>query len=1172
MYLKSVEIYGFKSFGEKIKIDFSGGITSIVGPNGSGKSNILDSILWVLGEQSYKNIRAKESKDVIFSGEAKKNGASYAEVSLTIDNKDRFFQIESEVVKITRKLHKTGENEYLINDKKSRLRDISDLFMDTGVGKSAYSVIGQGKVERIISSSKKEIKEIIEEAAGVKKYQTRKLESEKKLINVTNEVEKIELILNETNENRIKIKKQADKALAFLELKKERDSLSKGLIFYEIENNKDNIEISKEKVANISKNKSILEEEKRNKEKILSEIILDKEKIKQEIKDSLDKNEELKNLINNFENEKTKLLERSQSYNRELGEKEENLKVILNKKTENLNRLEILNKERQKLEFNITSGEENYSKFQEKIKIKDAKKIEIEKKIETNKRKILDYEVMKLQQSNDIENSEKRMRGSNSRIKAIERDLLEIDEKINLNEALKESARKNGLEKKEQLLEASKKQENCEEEISRVSIESNRISEELRRDEREEISNRRKYEQILRFEENNEGFYKGVKEILNEGIKGVEGALISIIKVPEKYEKAIEASISGNLQDIVVENSGVAKKCINILKERKVGKASFLALDTIKTFGKKNIPKIQGIIGRGSELINYNLKYKKVIDMVLSNLLVVENIDIAVDISRKNLFSGNIVTLQGEYISGSGRITGGSNRNSAVSQMFERRKESKRLEKLLIELTARINENKVKQEKYSKKIEELENKTHELDILIENLRKNVKIYHEEFENLKLKEEKLLKDKNIYLSEKEEEENYAKEYKKKIESSSAKKEDTEKKTEEIKNDINKKSKELEEVNNSLIKLKDEFSDMKIKFLNSKDRIVTIKNDISNNKKEKLELEENEIFIKERISKLLDGLKKLKDDLKRIDLEREEKNVQFDKENINLQVMKEKNELLDVKEKEYMIEIKENENHIYKEEERLKAEKERLVSYNGELNILNESLKNLEDIVHNIKVDRNNYKVSMEKIKYLDNKLKFFETVNLLAVEEFKELDRKYKFIKNQKDDLENSKNSLLEVIEDISANIEKRFFDAYENINQNFNFMCMETIDNSEGNLTLVNKEDYENCGVEIYVKFKDKKRQSLTLLSGGEKSMVAIAFIIAIFMYKPSPFTFLDEIEAALDEKNTKKLISKLKEFTDKSQFILITHNKETMRSSDSLFGVTMNKKIGISKIVPVKL
>lgn len=1172
MYLKSVEIYGFKSFGEKVKIDFNGGITSIVGPNGSGKSNILDSILWVLGEQSYKNIRAKESKDIIFTGEISKNGLSHAEVSLIIDNKDNFFPIQEETVKITRKLHRSGENEYRINDKKSRLKDISDLFMDTGVGKSAYSVIGQGKVERIISSSRKEIKEIIEEAAGVKKYQTRKLESEKKLNNVTNEIEKIDLILNETFENRKKIKKQAEKALSFLELKNQKEALSKGITIYELKNNKESIEISREKVLSFNKKEEELKKEKENKEKLLNKIIFEKNKSKEEINNSLNKNEKIKEKINNFEQEKTKLFERKEAYGRELSEKEKNLINISKKITENSKELKNLNLEKAKLGENIILSEKNYSIFEEKIRKKDLEKLDLEKKIEENKRKVLDYEVIKLQQTNDIENSEKRMKGSNSRIKAIEEEIADINEKIETNNKFKKIARENGLEKKEQLEESIKKQEECERKISSISIESNRINELLRRDEREEISNRRKFEHILRFEENNEGFYKGVKEILNENIKGVEGALISLIKVPEKYEKAIEASISGNLQDIVVENSGVAKKCIEILKERKVGKASFLALDTIKNSNKKTLPSIKGVIGRGSDLIEYEKKYEKIIDMVLSNLLVVENIDIAINVSKKNLFYGNIVTLQGEYISGLGRITGGSNKNSAVSQMFERRKEVKRLEKLLDELTSRIKNNKMAQENYSKKIEMLENYTQELDSLIDTLRKNLKIHYEEFENFKLKEEKLLKDKEVYLSEKEGEENYAREYKKRIEISSTDKENTEKITKELKNLIDKKTEKLKELNIILNKTKDEFSDMKIKFLNNKDRINVLKNDIEKNKNEKKELEGDKSLIEERIVNLLNEVKSLEKKLEDIELEKEKIKSEFKKENIALEVLKEKNEMLSIKEKDYMIGIKELENEIFKEEENLKKEKEKLLNLNEEQKTLREVLENIGETKEKIEVDRNNYKVSIEKSKYFNEKLNSFETVNLLAVEEFKELDKRYEFIKNQKEDLEKSKKSLLEVIEDISQNIKTKFFDAYNNINKNFNFMCMETIDNSEGNLSLINEENYEECGVEIYVKFKNKKRQTLTLLSGGEKSMVAIAFIIAIFMYKPSPFTFLDEIEAALDERNTKKLISKLKEFTDKSQFILITHNKETMRSSDSLFGVTMNKKIGISKIVPVRL
>ena len=358
MHLKGVEIYGFKSFGERIKIDFNGGITSIVGPNGSGKSNILDSILWVLGEQSYKNIRAKESKDIIFSGGESKKGAGSAEVSLFIDNKDGYFPSDDQTLKITRRIYSSGDNEYLINDKKARLKDISDMFMDTGIGKSAYSVIGQGKVERIISSSKKEVKEIIEEAAGVKKYQIRKIESEKKLANVVNEVEKIDLILTETGEQRVKIKKQAEKALEFLSLKEERDSLNKGVITFELGQNKELLEKSNLKQNEIIKNLENILKEKEIKEKEISQVREEIEKIKNNIQELINKNEDLKNIINNFEKEKAKLLEREKGYQREEKEREERLKNFNEKIQRNQDEYERFLEENKKLLSFLETSEE----------------------------------------------------------------------------------------------------------------------------------------------------------------------------------------------------------------------------------------------------------------------------------------------------------------------------------------------------------------------------------------------------------------------------------------------------------------------------------------------------------------------------------------------------------------------------------------------------------------------------------------------------------------------------------------------------------------------------------------------------------------------------------------------------------------------------------------------
>lgn len=1171
MYLKGVEIYGFKSFGERIKIDFQGGITSIVGPNGSGKSNILDAILWVLGEQSYKNIRAKESKDIVFSGGEKKKSANSAEVSLFIDNRDRFFQLDEEEVKITRKLHMSGQNEYFINDKRVRLKDINELFMDTGVGKSAYSVIGQGKVERIISSSKKEVKEIIEEAAGVKKFQQRKTESEKNLENVALELEKIELILNETRDNRDKIKKQADRAEAFLELKKERDSISKGINIFELDRNRNNLKNSEERIAKLKETALAIKATKESNNKELESIVLERENLKKSIEENFNKNEELKNIINSFEREKVKLSERIEAYQREEKDRQERLLSSEERDNKNEEYIESINKEKQDLEKEVNESEKEFKGFESEISGKEKSKKDLEKDIEFKKREILDFEVTKLQYVNDIESSSRRFKGSNSKINSLKEEIEETNKKIDENKELLAKATKDLEEKNNQLKDVAKRQIEIEKSISQISIDSNKISETLRRDESEEHRNRVKYESILRFEENNDGFFRGVKEILNLNIPGVAGAFVSLIQIPEYLENAIQAAIPGNLQDIVVKDNITAKKCIEILKQRKVGRASFLALDMIKTFKKKDIPNIPGVVGRGSELIGFDKKYQKIVDMILGSLLVVENIDIAIEITKKNLYFGNIVTLTGELISGSGRITGGEGKKTAISQMFERRKEMKRLEGELKIQTARINENRQKLDDYSKKLESLENEVYQIDVREENLKKSIRTASEDCDTLKQKEDKLVKNKNMFVLEKEEEEQYSKEYQKRIENSSKNKENIEKQTVELKASIEENTKIVQKLDEEIKALNDSFSDMKIRFLNSKDRLIQIDSELLRNDTVKKEIKDEINSIKESLVKISAEIKRSQALLKETEDEKEKKEYQYEKENRELHMAREREGLLEIREKEVTSSIRDNDSDEFRNSEKLKSEEDKKITFETRINTYLEELESLNEVVAK-EIREINHRENVDRVRNLTNRLKNFETVNLLAVEEFKELDKRYKFIKTQKEDLEESKTSLINIIDEISVAIKERFYDAYRSINENFNMMCMETIDNSEGSLVLSNEEDYENCGVEIYVKFKNKKKQSLTLLSGGEKSMVAIAFIMSIFMYKPSPFTFLDEIEAALDEKNTRKLINKLKEFTDKSQFILITHNKETMKSSDTLFGVTMNKKIGISKIVSVKL
>ncbi|MGL4999751.1 MAG: chromosome segregation protein SMC [Cetobacterium sp.] len=1171
MYLKCVEIYGFKSFGERIKINFDGGITSIVGPNGSGKSNILDGILWVLGEQSYKNIRAKEGKDIIFSGGEGKKAANYAEVSLFIDNKDQFFPIEAENIKITRKMSINGDNDYLINDKKVRLKDIGELFLDTGVGKSAYSVIGQGKVERIISSSNKEIKSIIEEAAGVKKFQYKKLEAEKRLEKVENELEKIELVLNEIGENRFRIEKQSKKAVEYLTVKDEKNSLQKAVLTFDLNSKEETVKSSEKEKERLQSITGTLDEELKTAELEINKIEERRKELYEKIDNFSESNTFLKSEIESLEKEEIRARERMSSYTRELNQREEeiiSLDKIITSKNEISEKLKI---EKQRVLEKVSEIESKNKEFEKSIGEKENLKKDKEIGIELKKRKIMDLEVEKLKLLNEIESSTRRMKNSEFKINSLKDESNTFVQKIDENKAELDKALKNRDLKLKKLKETEERQIKLEQEISDLSREMNKSSELIRSTEFEESRASARLGGLYRIQDSNEGFYKGVKEVLNAKIVGVEGAVISLITVPESYQKAIEAAIPGNLQDIVVSDSEVAKKCITILKEKKAGRASFLALDTIKVNSIKEIPKLEGVIGRASELVSFEKRYSKILDMLLGNILIVTETDVALKILKSNSYTGNIVTLSGELLSSRGRITGGENSNSIVSQIFERKKEIKALEDNINNMKIKLKEWNESVELMSEKLQKYEDEIGNIDALEDSLRKQTKIAEESYSDLKSKLEKLEKDERIVLIEIAEEENYSKEYAKRVNNSQSEKNITEKVVVDLKNELDNENIFIVNLNAEINRLKDQFSDIRILYLNSKDRFIQIQKEEDKEKNEIIEIIEKKDKLKNILIEIKKELEKLEKKAHTIIAQIENKNSKFENENAELKEMKKEDHILETKSKELVKISREIESSLFKDREILNRELERKDRISKEIS---EILVQLEELleVEVYCLEESDVKVSRAKVRELELKLKSFDSVNLLSIEEFKELDNKYKFIDIQREDLAKGKKSLSFLIKEINEKIEQKFYEAYDDINKNFNEMCMQTLDNSEGSLSLHNSEEFTNCGVEISVKHKNKKKQALSLLSGGEKSMVAIAFIMAIFMYKPSPFTFLDEIEAALDEKNTRKLIGKLKEFTDRSQFILITHNKETMKASDSLYGVTMNKKIGISKLVQVKI
>ena len=1167
MYLKAVEINGFKSFGEKVYIDFNRGITSIVGPNGSGKSNILDAVLWVLGEQSYKNIRAKESQDVIFSGGKEKKAATKAEVSLIIDNSDRYLDFDNDIVKITRRIHITGENEYLINDSKSRLKEIGNLFLDTGIGKTAYSVIGQGKVERIINSSPKEIKNIIEEAAGIKKLQANRLEAQKNLGNIEVNLDKVEFILNETRENKNKIEKQAELAQKYIDLKDEKSSLAKGIYITELEQKEKNLVENEDIKIKSEEECSILQEKFDKTLNRLTTIDLEKEEVKKQkiLIDS--RNKELKDVISTKETEQAVTRERLDNFKKDKLLKEKYSLHLENKIEKKLEEINILIAKKEELSKNILEMEAANKEFERKINELEAIKVEKTDLIESRNKKIRDLELEKQLSSNEIENNERKLKSSLDEVEILKKELDEITKKEIANNEEKDLLNSQIKAKQEELAKTEERNEFLVNQLSEISKTINKLSQDIREYEYQEKTSSGKLEALIRMEESNEGFFKSVKEVLNSGISGIDGVLISLIKFDDKLAKAIEAAVSGNLQDIIVEDKEVAKKCIAFLTERKLGRASFLALDTIKVSRREFKGNMPGVLGLAADLVSAEDKYKKVVDFVFGGLLIVENIDVATDILNKNLFAGNIVTVNGELVSSRGRITGGENQKSSINQIFERKKEIKVLEEKVSNLKSKIVEESKRREDLSIKLENYENEIDKIDSLEDNIRKKLELLKKDFENLSEKSEKISKELRNIKFNIDDAEKYKTSYQDRINSSVSNIEEIEKHINSLRKDLEADKLTLKETLANIDELNKQFSDTRIIFLNNKNSIEQYERDIISKENENSDLKEEKEKNSNVVMELSQNIEELEKNEEQLQKEIEEHIKIYNSENRDIEVLNERENNLSNEERELSKDKSKLETDLLHSNDRLEKITEVIEKIKTDIENINEKLTELTDVTAKA-VEVEKLKSSKDYLRSLENKINNFGDVNLLAINEFKELKEKYDYLARERDDVVKSRKQVMDLIQEIDERIHEDFHTTYENINENFNKMCEETIRNTEGRLNIINPEDFDNCGIEIFVKFKNKKKQPLSLLSGGEKSMVAIAFIMAIFMYKPSPFTFLDEIEAALDEKNTKNLLGKLRDFTDKSQFILITHNKETMKESDSIFGVTMNKEIGISKIV----
>ena len=1181
MYLKRLEMYGFKSFADKTVLDFMPGITTVIGPNGSGKSNISDCIRWILGEQSLKSLRGTKSEDIIFAGTQNRKALGYAEASLVIDNSDSKLPIEYNEVVVTRRIYRSGESGYFINKVPCRLKDVLELFMDTGIGKDGYSIIGQGKIDEILSNKSEDRRHIFEEAAGIVKYRTRKMDSEKKLEQTKLNLLRINDIISEIEANIEPLKIQSEKAKRFLSLRDELKNIEVGLFLY-------NIDDYKKQIQDILENIDIIETQKVKEDENLNNIQLEKEELKLQIDKLIEEIEKTQNL--HFEGNKVK-----EQYNSEINVSSE--RISNNKENylrfgEEIESLENRNKELEEEKNQKQEKKDNLylnkEKFEKELKEKEEelekysktlsnKEIEIESKKQIVQKNIDDrYEIIAQinKEKADFENFEKR---EHSLKNDIQDTISELDNtRTNKEEKSKEfySIDKKRTEILQIIEKMQKENEISQEKLKDFNVKLNSYQSEYRIKE-----SRLKF--LIETEKEKEGYAKSVKLLL-EAIecdsslaKGVYGVLANLIQVDKKYEIAIEMSLGGAIQNIVTASEDEAKKLVNYLRENNLGRASFLPITSVRgtRLSGVNTKRINGIIGLASDLIKYDKKYDGIILSLLGKTVIVEDIDSAVALAKQNGYKFRIVTLKGDIINPSGAISGGSTPNKTVS-ILGRGKEIKSLEeelKFIKEKIARVEKEKSEYENsISEILEEFNIKQKESQELeITYATEKQKIDNIELEILKLdsKLAKLRTDLDSCVKEKELNLNNQESLKEKVSDIDKQNETLNIEIEEFTNLNKDNQKYIDDLNFDITNLKisvSSFDESEVSINEIMERInADIKNNISSieNKKnlreknlqETKELENKIEEIKNKILKLeeeIDGSKEKVEKLKNDRINKNEKLliIESDIENQNEKIEDIKNQIskLDLKKSKIELELNQVINKMWEEYE---------LTPNNVENI--EKAKNPSEV--------------QKKVNSIRNEIKELGSVNIDAIKEYKEIKERYDFMSEQRLDLENSSNKLRKVINEMTETMKKQFTEQFKIINKNFGEVFAELFGGGKAELILSDKENILESGIEINVQPPGKKLQNMMLLSGGERAFTAIALLFAILKINPAPFCVLDEIEAALDDVNVYRFAEYLKKFSENSQFLVITHRKGTMEAADTVYGITMEEK-GISKLLSMKL
>lgn len=1183
MYLKKIEIQGFKSFAERTSINFDKTITAIIGPNGSGKSNIADALRWVLGEQSIRTLRGNKMEDVIFSGTDKKKPLGFAEVTIVFDNADNFIPLEFNEVSISRRMYRSGESEFFINKNSCRLKDIKGLFADTGIGKEGYSIIGQGKIEDIISSHPENRKLIFEEAAGIVKYKLNKQDAIRKLDKTNANLLRISDLLSEVNNQKSTLQIEAEKASNYMSLFNKIKKIDLGLA-------KDNYNKLIKYIEAKSQELKKYIEDKNNIEKKIEFMTLEQQKWQNKIID-------IDRLIEDKRNIK---IETVQNY-----EKSKNAEAMaLEKISNNKNEVERLNNELIEINNSLISSQNeiqiildqledlksDYKKALIELETLEESKIELKKKLEENT--ILlnssDESMLKLHASytefkSEISSIETFIANIKHRIEKIDFSIseynktndnldVEISNMIDKIDFLRsELNRLNSL-----LNELENDKEQINSELSILDVKINKL-------EQDRIKTYTTLKLYLDLESNLDGYFTSTKEILklvnhNNTYKSTfVGVIKDLFKVDKKYAKAIEIALGSSIQNIVVTNEESAKKFIDFLKTQKKGRATFLPIDAIKK-SSLNIDSYDksffGIVGLANEIIEYETQLDNIFSYLLGKTIILDNLDNALKFSKETNRKYRLVTIDGEVVSPGGSITGGnkSNENHGI-------------------LTRKVF------------IEELNSKLSKIDDEINTLKTKKKhiLDNEQIKSIKIKEIKNQYD--TYISELNSLQNMVEQRKSQGIFNSK----------EVNNKITEKNelvKELERLNDKLSDLKNKVSEISISIDNEKNDNIKYKLfDAEINKN----ISEIDMKISDCKFRIKIDNKSIEDmNLKIIRLEEEIQNLnekikqnKISIENLNYKNDEYKNELvriradiknleeLEEKEKSVLDEIlREKENiqkDYYKLQDSLNSENKKLSGLEKEANKIEVELAkaemNLNNLVQRIydeykeniaefdsselNIDDND--LDNNDLISLKNELYKLGDVNLGSIEEYERVKERCEFLSSQLEDLIKAKSDVESVIAEISTKIKKQYIQAIKQIDENFNTIYKELFGGGSANLIINDYDDVENNNIEIMIQPPGKKMQNLSLLSGGEKSLTAIALLFAILKTKPSPFCVLDEIDAALDEANILRFTSYLSRFKDNTQFILITHRKTSMEIAESLYGISMQEE-GVSKVLSIKL